>query len=340
MPPIEDGQSLDELATGLFAPEKSGQAKPAVVEKEEPEADEAENEHTDSESGEDNGEAGNAEDATGAEGEPEEGAEDREEAEAEEPSTEPLYTVTIDGKAEQVTLKEALAGFQRNADYTRKTQQVAEERKILDATHAEARAQRDQYGQLLKVIQERLGAVESERTEEQWAQLRQSDPAAYAAEYADMQRRQEARKAVKAEQDRIEGTQRQETLFRLSEVVKGEREKLVAALPVLKDPKKGPAELKAIRDFAAETYGFSEDELNRVYDHRLLLMVNEARQWRGHQAALAKARTKVAEAPELPEPGSRQPQKGRKDTARVAQEKRFERSGRVEDAADLLIVKR
>jgi len=44
---------------------------------------------------------------------------------------EPAYTVKVDGEEEQVTLEELQQGYQRQADYTRKTQEVAAERERL-----------------------------------------------------------------------------------------------------------------------------------------------------------------------------------------------------------------
>ena len=37
---------------------------------------------------------------------------------------EPAYTVKIDGEEQQVTLEELQQGYQRQADYTRKTQEI------------------------------------------------------------------------------------------------------------------------------------------------------------------------------------------------------------------------
>ena len=49
----------------------------------------------------------------------------------EETSTSGTYTVKIDGREERVTLGELQNGYQRQADYTRKTQELASERERL-----------------------------------------------------------------------------------------------------------------------------------------------------------------------------------------------------------------
>ena len=49
---------------------------------------------------------------------------------------EPAYTVKIDGEEEQVSLEELQQGYQRQADYTRKTQEIAAERERLHQAEA------------------------------------------------------------------------------------------------------------------------------------------------------------------------------------------------------------
>ena len=53
-----------------------------------------------------------------------------------EASQEPSYTVKIDGEEHRVTLDELQKGYQRQADYTRKTQEVASERERLQQAEA------------------------------------------------------------------------------------------------------------------------------------------------------------------------------------------------------------
>jgi hypothetical protein len=50
---------------------------------------------------------------------------------------EDTFQVKVDGEVVEVTLKEALAGYQRQADYTRKAQALATEREQLEAAAAE-----------------------------------------------------------------------------------------------------------------------------------------------------------------------------------------------------------
>lgn len=251
-------------------------------------------------------------------------------------SDEPRYTVTVDGKPVQVTLKEALAGYQRTEDYTRKTQEVAESRKAIDAETAQVRAHREQYAALLKTAQERLGPAEKEPTVEEWNRLRMDDPTMYAVEWAAYQQRQEARATLKAEQDRIAGEQSHEDLKKFKGYVDGEKEKLFAAFPAWKEEKKYIEGAKAIFEWAKTSLGFSDKELAHVYDHRIMVMADKARRFDALVSAREKAKQKLAAAPEMPEPGARTPQRKPSDMKRAAAMKRLNETGKAEDAAALL----
>lgn len=270
--------------------------------------------------------------------ESEDGAAESEDAEAQaEPSTEPFYTVRVDGKDERVTLKEALAGYQRHQDYTRKTAEIAEARRAAEAEALQARHQRDQYAAVLKQVQEQAGTADQGYTAEQWAYLRQNDPSRYATEYIDHMQRQEHRRQLATEQLRVLQEKRQQETVQAQTFLESEREKLVKALPVLGDREKAVTEMKALREYAAKTFGYSEQEMDQAYDHRMILAIDKARRWDAHQQALTQARSKVAQAPALPPPGSRVPGNSSKQAARAALQKRFDRDGSPEDGADLLI---
>lgn len=67
-----------------------------------------------------------------------------EEEEQEEPQEEPKYTVKVDGKDVEVTQEELLRGYMRQADYTQKTQQLAEQRRQFEQ-YRQPQYQQPQY---------------------------------------------------------------------------------------------------------------------------------------------------------------------------------------------------
>lgn len=251
--------------------------------------------------------------------------------------TEPLYTITVDGKQEQVTLKEALAGYQRTKDYTRKTEEAANKRKAAEGELEILQKARTGYEGVLTRMLEKLGPEDGEKTPEQWAELRRNDEADYAVQWADFQRRQEARTSIKAEQERVGKEKHAEHVAKLNEIVSGERVKLLEALPEWKDPEKYKAGATRAFAFAKETYGFTDQEISQTYDSRIVRMLEDARRYRAIVAKRANAVKQLQDAPEVPHPSARPKQVSRKTAVKADAQKRFNESGNIDDAVALLI---
>lgn len=69
----------------------------------------------------------------------------------------PKYTVTIHGVEQEVTLEEALSGYMRQADFTRKTQTLAEQRKHLERAENLVKALNTNPAETLRVLAAELG---------------------------------------------------------------------------------------------------------------------------------------------------------------------------------------
>jgi hypothetical protein len=99
-------------------------------------------------------------------------------AEVETPEVEPeLFDYTevgdkfvklqVDGEEVLVPVKEALAGYQRQADYTRKTQELSEQRKSIEYATALQEALQNDPANTLRLLQDQYGIV-AEPEEDLW----------------------------------------------------------------------------------------------------------------------------------------------------------------------------
>jgi len=82
-----------------------------------------------------------------------------------------LVTVRVDGQEVVVPLSEALAGYQRQADYTRKTQEVSEQKKQIQTAAALQEALARNPQETLALLQQHYGvntAVQSSYEEDIW----------------------------------------------------------------------------------------------------------------------------------------------------------------------------
>ena len=94
-----------------------------------------------------------------AEEEYEESYESDDSEEQEQEQEQPRYRVKVEGQEYEVTQDELVKGYQREADYTKKTQKLAEQRKAVEAEYAaveQAKHLRDTYAQRLQIIEQAL----------------------------------------------------------------------------------------------------------------------------------------------------------------------------------------
>lgn len=266
----------------------------------------------------------------GAEAAPEAEGQDAEpetpEAVAQEPQT---FTVKVDGKDVAVTLDELQKGYSRHADYTQKTQALAEERKTLEAETATMRTRNEQYAVLLDKVEE--GLKQLTPPEPDWDALRRDNPEEFAVQWAEHQRRAEALKAVRSEKDRVFQEQQAELANAHKAFVASEAEKLIEALPELKDSSKRPAFRKDLAAYG-RSVGFTDAELNNVVDHRALVILDKARRYDALQAQRPKLQEKVSKIkvlkPGAPKRKAPAPTKGARAMERLAQ------THSLDDAAD------
>lgn len=262
-------------------------------------------------------------------------AEDSQEYEEgdEESEPTPTYRVKVDKEEIEVPLDELLKGYSRTADYTKKTQELAETRKAVEAERQriqEANQLRDVYAERLQVIEQMLTQGQSA---EDLSALKETDPIGYAVKVAEMSEREKQVAAVRAERQRIEQQQKAEQGERLKAHLAVEAEKLAAAIPELADKAKGEAIRAEIRNYA-KGLGYTDQDLSMVYDHRVVAQWYKAMKYEQLMSGKTQATKKVSEAPKMLRPGTSTPEaRGTQEVKKLREQVR--RSGKKGDAARL-----
>jgi len=252
---------------------------------------------------------------------------DEGEEEAEEP---PKYRVKAAGEEREVTLDELIKSYQLGTDYTKKSQAVAEERKVVEAERQrieEAKYLRDQYAERLQVIEQMLN---QQPETENLDYLKETDPIGYAVKVAELSQREKQLAQVRAEQARIVEQQQREQQEQLGQVVQAESRKLAEVIPEYADPQKGEALRRELREFGMKA-GFSDQELANVYDSRAVLTLWKAMQYDKLQSAKPGITKKVNEAPKVIKSGVSQPRDSSDEMKKL--KARAKQTGRVADAA-------
>ena len=258
--------------------------------------------------------------------------EEQEETEVEEEEQPATYKVKAAGEEKNVTLDELIKGYQLGADYTKKTTEVAEQRKAVEAERKaieEAKYARDTYAQRLQAIEEFIVA---QTPQEDLASLKENDPIGYAVKIAELSEKKEQLAAIRAEQARIAQVQQSEQARAMSERVAQEASKLAQVLPEFSDPTKGENLRKEIRTYG-KSLGFTDEELSSVYDSRHVVTLHKAMMYDKLQKSKPALTKKVAEAPKMMKSGT-VAKAGNNETIKK-QKSQLQNSGKVRDAAAL-----
>ncbi len=252
--------------------------------------------------------------------------------EQEEVQEQPRYKVKASGEEIEVTLDDLIKGYQREADYTKKTQTLAEQRKQVEAERQvieQAKTQRDQYQERLAMIE---SALKTYAPQENLEALKETDPIGYAVKVAEQTQREKQLQAVQLERARIAQQQQAEQSQSLNSHLAAEAQKLAEAIPEYADEQKSVQVKKDIREYAKKI-GWSDEELASVYDSRAVLTLYRAMQYEklmGNKAGVTK---KVNEAPKMLKPGvSRQTDVNAEQTKKAINQ--LKRTGNVRDAAN------
>jgi len=180
---------------------------------------------------------------------------DSEVEDEEEVEEEQTFTVKAAGEEKEVTLDELKKSYQLGSDYTKKTQEIAEQRKVIETEAKaiiEARQVRDDYSQRLQAVEQFL--VGSNDSQEDLAGMKENDPIGYAVKVAEMTEKKEQLQQVHAEQNRIAQQQQSDRAAQMQKYVAAEAEKLAQSLPEFSDKVKGEQTRNEIRNYGKKAW--------------------------------------------------------------------------------------
>ena len=253
---------------------------------------------------------------------------DNQQEQVSEPRT---YTVKIDGKDTEVTEDELLSGYSRQADYTRKSQVLAEQRKKMDEELAATQQERQQYQSQLEQFNLQADSKLEEFKSVDWTKLKEEDPMEYALKRDQYRELQENKRLVAEEQQNLAQKQQAEMQTKWNEELARQQEVMAQRLPEWNDPEKGPKLKQNIKTFALKK-GFTEQEVDSLIDARSVDVLHKAMMYETLlEAKISQKKAKVV--PKVQKPGAPST-KSEVNSEKVKQTRaRLKRSGRVDDAA-------
>lgn len=234
----------------------------------------------------------------------EEGEYDTDEVEEEEEVEQPdIYTVKVDGEEYEVTQDELLNGYQRQQAYTKRSQELAEQRKAFEAEAQQVAQMRDAYAQQLEQLsqynQQILGDAEPD-----WDALAKEYSAEELFLYkTKLDQQKEQARQVEAEKQALAQQQAQEQQAQMQQHLAKQREEMLDRIPQWRDEDVRTSEREQVIKYAQQSVGFSPQEIANASDARAIELLYKAWQWDNLQSKKPAAKKKASKAPKMAKAG-------------------------------------
>ena len=231
----------------------------------------------------------------------------------------------------QVPLDELISGYQRGSSFTQKSQALADERREFEANAVAVQQERESYSTVLQQLQQQMEAAA--KPDLDWDRLERENPVQW-LKLKQLERDRQAQiQAVREEQSRMQQVLNQQQEQDLENRLNTERTLVLEKIPEWADSEVQANEQRQLLEYGKQL-GFTDSELNEIYDHRALIALRDA--WRYNQLAngekVKSAKSKIKNAKSGGKQMSRQ-MRGRKQRDQRA---KLKETGKVDDAAALL----
>ena len=246
------------------------------------------------------------------------------------------FTVKVAGEEISVDLDELKNGYSRTADYTKKSQALAEERKQFSHDRDAVLLERQQYSQLLGALQQQLTAFDEPAPD--WDRLYDEDPIEGARQERQYRQRTEQRQqkmqAIAIEQQRVNDANAQEQQQQMRGLIQNEAAQLPDLIPEWKDEKVANKQREQLREYLIDQ-GVAEEELGALVRANHIKVLRKAMLFDQGQKRVRKAQ-KAGQGGKTVRSGSRQQQVKPSQRKTKAAFQRLKQTGSTENAASLI----
>ena len=258
---------------------------------------------------------------------------DEDESEPEQADT---FTVKINGENVDVSLDELQNGYSRQADYTKKSQALAEERKQFSHDRDAVLLERQQYSQLLGALQQQLTAFDEPAPD--WDRLFDEDPIEGARQERQYrlrtEQRQQKMQAIAIEQQRVNDANAQEQQQQMRGLIQSEAAQLPELIPEWRDEKIANKQREQLREYLIDQ-GVAEEELGALVRANHIKVLRKAMLFDQGQKRVRKAQ-KAGQGGKTVRSGSRQQQVKPSQRKTKAAFQRLKQNGSTENAASII----
>lgn len=260
-----------------------------------------------------------------------ESAENDDEPEQVEPSK---FTVKVDGEEVEVTLDDLKRSYSGQGKIQKGMQEAAEMRKQAQAAQQQAM----QIAQQMNAMyQQRMEKGVLAQPEPPSRELFDSDPIGYMEAKMDYDAKLAEFQQQEQEQQYIQQMNAQQQMAANQQRLAQEAERLKEQIPELRDAKTASQFLGKLVQAGTSDYGFTEEEVRNISDSRAMLVLRDAMRWRESQSKKSQVEKKAQKARPVIKPQAKKVRDPNQKKLRDAKA-RLKKSGRIDDAADLLLM--
>ena len=242
-----------------------------------------------------------------------------------------LHQVIINGEKIDVDLEELKAGYQKDADYRRKTEEIAIEKRELKAEEDRLKNQYSTKMEDLNSLVVTLNAeINNDMNSKELDALWEEDP----TEAARVDRRIQKRKqSIQQAQQKL----REHQQSQFQEVLREEQKKLHMKHPEIADPIKGATVKSNIMNYLSSK-GFSNEDVARIYDSRYFDVIMDGMNFNKSKSVKPNlVSKKVKPTTKFVKSGIKSTKEELNSKSRLNQIKTLRKSGSPKDATDLLL---
>ena len=241
-----------------------------------------------------------------------------------------LHQVIVNGEKIDVDLEELKAGYQKDADYRRKTEELAIEKRELKSEEDRLKNQYSTKMEDLNSLVATLNAeINNDMNSKELDRLWEEDP----TEAARVDRRIQKRKQTisQAQQKLREHQQAQ-----FQEILREEQKKLHLKHPEIADPVKGATVKSEIMSYLSSK-GFSNEDVARIYDSRYFDVIMDGMNFVKSKSVKPNLVSKKVKPTKFVKSGVKATKEDMDNKSRLEKIKTLKRSGSPKDATDLLM---
>ena len=236
-----------------------------------------------------------------------------------------------DGQMKKATLGELKRGKAGQDYIQRRMQEIAQlEKQVQEQSNALAQQQKQQLEQFQKAQQTGLSEPTPPSKE-----LFNNDPIAYMEAKLSYDEAKAEHDTKVQQFQQMQKQQEQQQQQQLQAFTQQQTQLLAEKLPDIADPQKGEVIKKGLME-VGEHYGFSQQELESVRDHRYILAMYDAMRFRKLLQKRGKATSKKQSIAPVKAGAKKTPNVG-KAKARKQKQDRLRKTGSIDDAVDLIL---